>query len=667
MSLLFPAYLLGFLGLALPWILHRFSDQQPPVLLFPSNQFLDATTPPVSRKRTLRYRALLALRVLSLALLCLLFAQPWINRDAVPTALQQHHMIVLDRSLSMRASGRWDEAIDRARGLIDEVGGGSAELLAFDRRVVVLASTIAYGAGESGVSLGAALDDVQPGFAPGDYGSVMQRLDRLANERELPVKVWLISDMQASALPAQLNALYAPNVAEFELLPVEGDDKLNVHLVAQAQSSNSATAQISVSLLASRAGANTSSEPVTRTVQVESSAGIIEQRSVTLTPGEVSAFSFDELVIPAESNPQFIVSLLEPDSLAEDNLHTLPIVEPQATAIVLLNGPDTQNSSAQVFVTTALETDAVAEVELLRGNAAQVPSDTAHLVTGRDVSAAVELDILQFVDTGSNALLFNTGSDSVNVSTRLEGVGVGAMDDAHPLALGEISWLGTRFFDLPPMELIDGDKLLLATADGQSVLVERDTNRGRLLILNDPLDGLASNLPLQPAFVALMQSLIRYFDASTSLPDQIVIGERLSLPVNAQIIDSTGESLVSIADRGQPASIELSEPGIYTVLSTRGEQPVRAVLEPSEADLSTLDDETTTQWQARYSDDADEATTADQAATSITSGIDTRLLTSGGDPMRHAIWQWLLPLVALLLFAEGWFANRRLDVRRDGS
>ncbi len=83
MSLLFPAYLLGLAALALPWILHRFSDQQPPIQLFPSKRFLEATTPPVSRKRTLRYRALLALRILSLLLLCLLFAQPWIKKNQI--------------------------------------------------------------------------------------------------------------------------------------------------------------------------------------------------------------------------------------------------------------------------------------------------------------------------------------------------------------------------------------------------------------------------------------------------------------------------------------------------------------------------------------------------------------------------------------------------------
>ncbi len=666
MSLLFPAYLLGFLGLALPWILHRFSDQQPPVQLFPSKQFLDATTPPVSRKRTLRYRALLALRILSLLLLCILFAQPWISGDAVPDSQELHHMIVIDRSLSMRTEGRWDDAIAKASDLIDEVGDGSADLIAFDRRVVVLASTLSDNANGAGTSLSAALADLQPGSAPGDYGSVMQGLDRLANDRELPVKVWLISDMQRSALPAQLNALYAPNVSMFELVPVDIDDQLNVHLVAQAQSNNGATAQITVSLLASRSQAEASSEPITRTVIVESSEGILEQRTVTLLEDEVSAFSIDELVLPATSNPQFTVSIAESDALADDNAHTLPIVDRQPTSIVLLSEPGGRNNSAGVFVTTALETDSIANVEALRGNAAQIPTDTSHLVAGKDLSQPVDIDILQFVDTGSNALLFNQAPSSSDNALQLEGVGVGVIDEAHPLALGDISWVGTRFFDLPELSAVDGDKVLLRSADGQSILVERTTNRGRLLILNDPLDGLASNLPLQPAFVALMQSLITYFDASTSVPPQIVVGDRLSVPVNVQVINAEGEPLIDIADRGQPVSIELLEPGIYTVVSTRGEQPLRAVLDSNEANLSVLDAESADLWQARYREqnvDAD-----DTAATaSNVSSLNTRMLLSGEDPSRQALWQWLLPLVALLLFVEGWFANRRLDVRRDGS
>ena len=161
MSLLFPAYLLGILGLALPWVLHRFSDQQPPVQLFPSKRFLEATTPPVSRKQTLRYRALFALRILSLLLLCLLFAQPWINGRSVIAEQERHHMIVIDRSLSMRAEGVWPEAIAEASALVDQLAGGSVELIGFDGSVSLLASSMPSSSTEQR-SLSSALNDLQP-------------------------------------------------------------------------------------------------------------------------------------------------------------------------------------------------------------------------------------------------------------------------------------------------------------------------------------------------------------------------------------------------------------------------------------------------------------------------------------------------------------------------
>ncbi|MFK7862517.1 MAG: BatA domain-containing protein [Granulosicoccus sp.] len=665
MSLLFPAYFAGLLGLLLPWILHRFSDQNPPEQLFPSKQFLEATTPPVSRKRTLRYKALLALRVLSLLLLCLLFAQPWINRDSLPATEQQHHIIVLDQSMSMRASERWNAALNRAQDLVDEVGDGSAELVVFDQRVSLLASTDTVDASAQ-TSLSAALNGLQPGYSPGDYGTLMQRLDRMAAERELPVKVWLISDMQQSGLPAQLNALYAPNVSDLELLSLDVGEQLNVHLAAEVNSDNGATANVSVSLLASSSSAEMQSESFERTLLIESTERVVEQRTVSVTPGELLVVNFDDLVVPAQSNPEFNVSVVEPDALLEDNVQRLPILARQPTGIVMLSAPGASVGSAAVFVRTALETGGLSRVESIRGTVLQVPPDTPHLVTGRDLADPLDIELLQYVDTGNNALVFNQPIKSDATGVELEGAGVGMIDEAHPLALGDISWFGTRFYDVPAFTLRENDRVLLRSVDGQSILIERPTNRGRLLILNDPLDGLASNLPLQPSFVSLMQSLIRYFDASTSVPEQVVVGERLALPANVQLIDPDGESVLGIADRASSTTVELATPGLYTVVSVRGEQKLRAVLDAGEADFTPLPQEALAAWLARYSriNDKDDSSGAEPT---FASSIDSLKLLNGTDPMRHALWQWLLPLLALFLFAEGWFANQRLYVRRDGS
>lgn len=666
MSWLFPAYFVGLLGLALPWILHRFSDQNPPEQLFPSKRFLEATTPPVSRKRMLRYRALLALRALSVILLCALFSQPWINRDTAANDEQLHHIVALDQSLSMRAEGLWSNAIEEAERILNDIGESSVQLVAFDEQVSIIASSQPDEANQT-VSPANALGDLQPGFAPADYGVLMQALDRIADEQQLPVKLWLISDMQTSALPAQRNALFAPAIAEFELIPVSSDNPLNVHLYAEGLSEDGATASVSVSLLASSSQKTPSTQPLERTVRIESNDSVIEQRSVSLLDGQVTTMNFDEIVLPALANPEFLVSLLETDTLEIDNTQRLPVVATLPTAVVHLLASDAARDSASVFIRTSLETNSLSRVESIRGTALQVPPDTSHLFTGLAIGSDIDLDILQFVDKGNNALVYNTADAAADTQQTLEGVGIGYIDEAHPLALGEIDWFTSRFYALPELILEDNDKILLASSEGESILVERQSQRGRLLILNDPLDGAASNLPLQPAFVALMQSLMGYFDASTSVPGSIVVGERLALPANVQLLDPDGEPVLGLTDNASGTLVSLPEPGIYTVVSARGEQALRAVLDAKEADLSSMSDEDMAAWQARYSRSNIDSEAIDRSSqTPLPNDSQTRS-TLATDQMRYSLWFWLLCLLLLLFLTEGWFANRRLDVRRDGS
>jgi len=668
MSLLFPAYLLGALGLLLPWILHRFSDHQPPVQLFPSRQFLEPTTPPVSRKRTLRYRLLLGLRVAALLLLCLLFAQPWIKSTSVLADQEQHHLIAVDRSLSMRADGVWREALASTEDLINQLEGASVDLIAFDNNVSVLASSVQQDTQEQS-SISDALRDLQPGFSPADYGTLMQRLDRLAADQELPVKVWLVSDMQQSALPSQLNALYAPSVSDMELVSVNAGELLNVHLRATATSENGASADVSVTLQASAAVGDSAAPSIERTVRVASSERVLEERSVALTAGELSILTFEDLVLPEQAVPELTVSLVEPDAIAEDNEQRLSITQRSATGIVLLLASGRAAGNASVFISTALESDGLSDVELIQGTVQQVPPDTPHLVVGLELGDnGVGLDVLQFVDTGGNALVFNQASASTTADRLFEGVGVGVIDQAHPLALGEINWISTRFYDLPTSALQDNDRVLLQTNDGQNVLVERPTNRGRLLIFNDPLDGMASNLPLQPGFVDLMQSIVSYFDASTAVPAHILIGERLALPANVQVINDEGEALLSLADRGQAATIDLEEPGLYSVVSVRGEQMLSATLDPDEANLSRLGSDAMSAWLARYDNDGTATDSAFSKEDTSAAAADQRnSLLASSNSQQFTLWQWLLPLMALLFFAEAWLANRHVSVRRDGS
>lgn len=659
MSLLFPAYFLGLLALALPWLLHRFSDQNPPEKLFPSKRFLDATTPPVSRKRTLRYKALLALRVSALFLLCLLFAQPWLTRSGIGGDPDSHHIIAIDRSLSMRSGERWENAVNSAEQLISEFGAvNSVELVSFDNKVRLLASNTVQSD-----SLTVALNDLEPGYSAADYGTLMQRVNKLAAEQQLPVKLWIISDFQKSALPAQLNALYAPDISELELLEISDKKDFNVHLAATANSTDGVNVSVSATLHYT-ADHDPTGDAIERTVAVEFNEQLLTSERVLLVPDQLEVIHFDSFVLPAQTNPLLTVRLLETDALVEDDVQSLRVTEGKPAAIVLLVSPDSSDDNASVFVRTALETEGVAEVETVRGTADQVPADSAHVFVGRDINDSVDLDIRQFVDSGNNALVFNTARVQSDVETLIAGDGIVEVDEAHPLALGDIDWFGVNFYRLPELRIAEDDRVLLRTVDQQPVLIERPTNRGRLLILNDSLDGLSSDLPLHPAFVELVRSMISYFDASTSIPEEVIVGKRVALPANTQVLDPQDNPLVALGDSASANSLEFVEPGLYTVVGNRGEQDLRVLLDRREADLGALPDAAMEAWAARYTDvDASE----EEQRTGNTVAGAAKSITSIDEHLRESLWRWIFPLLMLALLLESVYANRRLDIRRDGS
>lgn len=662
MSILFPAYLIGLLGLALPWLLHRFSDQKPNEQLFPSRRFLEETAPPVSRKQTLKYRVLMAIRMLSLFLLCFLFAQPWLTRALNSLDAKQHHIIAIDLSLSMRATDRWENALKSGRELIEELSPtSSVELVAFDNNVKRIADNSI-----SNADLTQGLFGLQPGYTGADYGTVMQRLNRLATDRSEPVKVWIVSDQQKSAMPAQSNALNAPGVSEFEFISTVSEPQQNFHLRASAETTDGVNVRVSVQLSSSASNPSGSSAGAaqSRTVRVQYDGRIIAERSVRLSETEVKVIVFENLVLPPGESSNVTVSVAETDSLLADNKVSALVKQANPASVTLLRSDASTSVNANVFLTTALETNSLADVSALEGSADRVPTDVAHVISGRDIHGSkLDTDVLLFVEKGNNALLFSSIPSNGSGSSLIQGAEVGLVDESHPMALGAIDWFGIEFYDLLPMQLQSNDRVLVETTQRQPVLVEREVGDGRLLLLNDRLDGRGSNLPLQPAFVSLVQSILTYFDASSALPDTLLAGERLLVPGNVQLLDPDDNPMLDIDHSTRSGGIALQAPGLYKVIGVRGTHIVNVQMDSKEADLSLSSDAEIGNWRSRFQSDA--ATTDELNEVNETSLSDS--FSRAADVARDTLWRWLLPLLLAAIFLENLLANRRLDVRRDGS
>jgi len=226
MSLLAPWFLLGLAALFVPIVLHRFSHSEPDEYSFPSTRFLDATRPPVSRKRKLRYRTLFSLRSLFLLLLCL-------------------------------AGDRWSKAISQASELLESLpGSDQVQLLGFSH--TVSRYTTENVPAQDAIAL---MNSMQAGQSTADYGQVMQQIDRLARESSLPVNVAVITDTQRNSLPSQLNALFAPGIASLKVIDVSENDTVNYSIRALAQVINSVFVELDLTVSASISGSSSRGVP----------------------------------------------------------------------------------------------------------------------------------------------------------------------------------------------------------------------------------------------------------------------------------------------------------------------------------------------------------------------------------------------------------------------
>lgn len=660
MSLLEPWYLLGLLGLFLPWLLHRFSHHEPPEQAFPTTRFLEPTKPPATSKRKLRYWLLLALRLLFLGILCLLFAQPWLNSLNNASESERVQLVVLDTSFSMRAEGQWQQAQDKLDAVLSALPDKDAvQLFSYSGQLTELTDIT----NDRGL-LNTAASRVDPGYESADYGELMRRLDRVASDINKPVSATFVTDAQRSNLPVQMNTLLASRISQFRIEPVIAEISVNYHLAAVAVTSDTVTARVSVNVAASEPDSadHNNTGPVQKRIEVSMKDRVLATRNVTLSPGENKTLQFDSLNLPADTAAFMQVSFAETDELPDDDQVTIPVRGLSTMEVVLTSIGGEVDAQAQVFVSTALETDGNAKVANRDASAALSPS-VRHVLAFVDDPASIPDAINRFVADGGNALVLpRLASTSGQGNVSANAIGVSSIDLPHTLALGDIDWFDARFYSVPELKLQDNDRVLLGLDTGVPLLVERSVgDLGRLLILNDALDGFNSDLPLQPAFVQLMQHVMSYFNASNALPVELTVGRDLFLPANTQILNPAGDAMLELSQLGGVNHVRIVEPGVYNVLGSSSNDNVTVVLDPIESNLSGISRTELDAWQARHDTNTGNSDTESEPSENVLQNAISRELKD-----THSIWRWLLPVLLVFLIVESLLANRMLWVRREG-
>jgi hypothetical protein len=237
-------------------------------------------------------------------------------------------------------------------------------------------------------------------------------------------------------------------------------------------------------------------------------------------------------------------------------------------------------------------------------------------------------------------------------------IGVGDIDASQSWAGDAALWSGVKFFYAQRIDEANAQVVVRLT-DHTPLLLERRIGEGRVLVLASGLEGLTNDLPLHPAFVALVAQLAGHLSSLPQDSGVRVVDSMLQLhsaeehgaaaEAGVEVIDPAGRRPLSLTEAASTPSVRLSQAGFYQLRLASGRQELIAVnVDPRESDLALIPEDTLALWQRRP---------AAQAAVAAAS------LPSARQP--YPLWWFILLLALLAALAEVWVAAGHLDTRRE--
>lgn len=664
-----PAFLFGLMTLALPLWLHRFArrtDQEQP---FSSLMLMAPGTVQRSRRRQWRHLLLLAARLLLLALLVLAFAGPSLPRPPLLPAAQpaRLHVLVLDASLSMQASGRWAGAQQAALQTIDDLPGADRALLArADHAVQVLQPAVSVT--DRGL-LRAAVASARAGQSRLDYGALTRAVASLASGAGQPVVWHLFTDVQASAFPARFADLQPPPGVRLELVDVSrgGEPPGNQWALGPVPLPDEA-GQVQLSAQGS--------EPGAASRQLLLLAEGQERGRRTLPPaGGVVRLPLD---LPATGEHRLAARLQPADALPGDDTHH--VVWRRLEPRVLLVTADPAAEGAAYLRAALAARDApplrVTEVRPGRWPSLSLPDHAAVLLADAALLSQADVRqlraylaqggvVLQMAGARAAALrrlplgglVLASGAARAGGATETR---VAEVAGDHPVLRDAAQWRALRVLRHVPLQPgAEGagappPRVLLGLESGAPLLLEQRIGAGRLLTLATPLDREWNDLALQPGFVRFIGDVVVRLSGSEASVPALQVGEVAQVSLDglpgAQVFGPRGQRLRVLEARdGQLRFVPL-EAGFHELRGGGRSRWLAVNTDPRESDLSVAGADLRRRWLALQPSSA--ATPA--AAAAAAAGL-------RGWP----VWQAVLLAALLLALLEALLANRHLHIERE--
>lgn len=651
MSLLAPLFLFGLFALAVPWLLHRISTDDPQKQDFSSDMLLEPQQTISSTHKRLRYWKLLSLRSLAVALLALLFAEPVFNKIKSVGNQVTRHLLVVDTSLSQSHSKRWQRSRELGNNIISQLPAG-------DEIVVISAADTLVQSDNQDYSADTAysrLASLTAGATRLEYNRVTRGLATTIKESPNPVEVHFISDMQNTAMPERFADLAIEGINKLHLYNSATVDDENVSLTGSINEFTDTQADIQVLVQ------NHSASEANRTIGIVADNQLLQSKEVSLKPDSRTLVPFDA-VDTREADGQVTLTLSPADDLTIDDSFTIALPHGDRTEIGVVSG--VRNTIASTYLTAALESDPRYLARAVNGDAIS-GNEAGALALVPDASVLTDrasTRLRDYLNNGGTALVF-AGADPHSANMRgLLGISGNINNDAAPLqinltdathpVIGDAAknWRALTVNRNLPVTTTSDATTILSTSDDKPLLLERSIGDGRMLLFSSALNPVWNNLAVDPVFVAFVIRAVEYLLGETAVSQYRSIGNSVSLAPGAQLLNASGESLRDIANIGKREMFTFTEPGVYTIKSVSGSRFLSVNPDPLESDLTTADSTAIERWQNLVGN------TANVSGNSVTAAIEKSA--------QQGAWHWILLALITIVVLESLYSHRHLWVKR---
>ncbi|HEY6988438.1 MAG TPA: BatA and WFA domain-containing protein [Bryobacteraceae bacterium] len=657
MGFLSPWFLAGLAAVALPLWLHLLRQYKRTPQAFSSLMFFERRVQSSVRHRRLRYLMLLALRLALLILLAVAFANPFINRTTGTTGRRKLTVIVLDRSFSMRAADRMQQAKAEAGRIADGLRGQDlAQLMALDSHLEALTQYER----NRGV-LRAAIASVEADDLTSSYGEFARALRAMEQTSGMQLDVHLISDMQRTSLPNFRDLRLGPHTT-LALHPVGKSNAANwavENVVTAPQVYDPKQTRLTATVSAWHA------EAASKKVSLVINKHVIGTKEVSVPRDGRAQVEFLAFDVPYGASRGEVT--IEPkDKLPQDDVFRFAVRREDPRRVLFLytagrtNEPYYYKAAMESSPTTGLTVEAAP----LERAAHQDFSKYAFVVLNN--AGEMDKDVAQalcaYVQKGGAALIALGGNSARAGKIPLAGErftsehatqGAGYVDEQTPALAGVGRFQNVQFLESVQFQPKAGARIVAKLADGSPLLIEERMGEGRMLIFTSTLDNTSNDFPLHASFLPFVVQSGHYLAGGDETQSSVVAGAAVALrrtreqSASADVVGPDGKHELGIGEAAKALSFGLLKEGFYEVQRASGHRSLEAVhADRRESDLSQIPAETLDLWRNTGS-----------SQTAATGSVEQQTVP-------WSLWRYVLAVALAAAIVESIFATRYLKERQ---